>query len=213
MSGHPAPARPEIPIQDGSSGTTRLGNPGQTAYARPRPAPPNRECGAYRDVGGSLEPCSPASREEMRASGLRMLKRGAGVLSGIAAAGMAAQARAADLLGQPTPGATMSMQPSAAPLRDDQAWLLNTILHPVAITIALFVLVLLLIVIFRFNKRSNPTPARWSHNTPIEVIWTVLPVLILAVIAIFSFRLLYEFHTMPRPDVTVKATGNQWYWT
>lgn len=122
------------------------------------------------------------------------------------------QANAAPLLGQPTPGA-IELQPSAAPLRDEQAWLLNWILHPVAIFIAFFVLCLLLWVIFRYNKRSNPTPARWSHNTVVEVIWTIVPVMILAIIAVFSFRLLYMFHDMPKADVTVKATGNQWYWT
>jgi cytochrome c oxidase subunit 2 len=141
-----------------------------------------------------------------------MLKRGAGVLSGIATAAMAFQVRAAPLLGQPTPGG-IELQPSASPLRDDQAWLLNWILHPVAIFIATFVLFLLLVVIIKFNRRANPSPARWSHNTPIEVIWTIVPVMILAIIAVFSFRLLYKFHDIPHADVTVKATGNQWYWT
>ena len=141
-----------------------------------------------------------------------MLKRGAGLLSGIAAVGLAAQAKAADLLGQPTPGA-IDMQPSATVLRDDQIWFHNWILLPIITVIVLVVLGLLLWVIFRYNKRANPTPARWSHNTLVEVIWTVVPVMILAVIAIFSFKLLYEFHDMPRPDVTLKATGNQWYWT
>src|SRR5206468_11737112 len=56
-------------------------------------------------------------------------------------------------------------------------------------------------------------PAKWAHNTLVEIVWTVVPVLILMGIAIFSFKLLYNFHTMPKPDVTVKATGNQWYWS
>jgi len=64
----------------------------------------------------------------------------------------------------------------------------------------------------RFNKRANPTPARFSHNTPVEVAWTVIPVLILMFIAIFSFRLLFEEHDMPKPDLTVKVTGRQWNW-
>ncbi len=67
-------------------------------------------------------------------------------------------------------------------------------------------------MIIRYNKRANPAPARWSHNTLIEIVWTVVPVLILMVIAIFSFRLLFAYHDMPKPDLTVKATGNQWYW-
>jgi cytochrome c oxidase subunit 2 len=124
----------------------------------------------------------------------------------------ALQAQAADLLGQPTPKA-IDMQPSAAPLRTDQINFHNLILLPIITIIVLFVLALLLIVMIRFNKQANPTPARWSHNTTIEVIWTLVPVLILAVIALFSFDLLYKFQNIPKPDVTVKATGNQWYWT
>ena len=142
-----------------------------------------------------------------------MLKRATGsVVAAIAAAGYGAAARAADLLGQPTPGA-IDMQPSAAPLRTQQMFMHNVILLPIVTIIAVFVAALLLWCAFRFNKRANPVPARFSHNTPIEIIWTVVPVLILMFIAIFSFKLLYAFHDMPPPDVTVKATGNQWYWT
>ena len=78
--------------------------------------------------------------------------------------------------------------------------------------VTLFVLALLVWVMVRYNKKANPTPAKWSHNTTIEVIWTVVPVLILMFIAIFSFRLLYAYHDMPKPYMTVKATGYQWYW-
>jgi cytochrome c oxidase subunit 2 len=74
------------------------------------------------------------------------------------------------------------------------------------------VLGLLLWCIIRYNAKANPTPARFTHNTPVEVLWTVGPVLILLFIAIFSFRLLFDYHDMPRPDLTVKATGYQWYW-
>jgi cytochrome c oxidase subunit 2 len=73
-------------------------------------------------------------------------------------------------------------------------------------------MVLLLIVMFRFNKRANPTPARFSHNTPVEVAWTVGPVLILMFIAIFSFKLLFAEHDMPKPYMTVKVVGRQWNW-
>src|SRR5690606_37775574 len=77
---------------------------------------------------------------------------------------------------------------------------------------SLFVLGLLIWVVVRYNKRANPVPARWSHNTGIEVIWTAAPVLILMFIAIFSFKLLFAYHDMPKADLTVKATGYQWYW-
>ena len=79
--------------------------------------------------------------------------------------------------------------------------------------IALFVLALLIIIVVRFNARANPTPSRTTHNTLLEVAWTLIPVLILVAIAIPSFRLLFLQLNMPAADLTVKATGKQWYWT
>jgi cytochrome c oxidase subunit 2 len=98
------------------------------------------------------------------------------------------------------------------PLKHDAAFFHDVILLPIITVITLFVLALLVWVMVRYNKKANPTPATWSHNTTIEVIWTVVPVLILMFIAIFSFRLLYAYHDMPKPYMTVKATGYQWYW-
>ena len=135
----------------------------------------------------------------------------AGAFGAIVASGIAVQALADEFLGQPTPGA-LGLQTGASPLRHDATFFHDVILLPMCIGISLLVLILLLICVFRFNKKTNPTPARWSHNTSIEIIWTVLPVLILMGIAIFSFRLLFAYHDMPKPDVTVKATGYQWYW-
>jgi cytochrome c oxidase subunit 2 len=127
------------------------------------------------------------------------------------AAGISVQARAADLMGQPTPGGIL-LQPGASVLKHKAIWFHDWILFPIITAISLFVLALLLICIFRFNKRANPTPAKWSHNTTIEILWTGLPVLILMVIAIFSFQLLYAYHAIPKPGLTVKVTGYQWYW-
>jgi cytochrome c oxidase subunit 2 len=124
---------------------------------------------------------------------------------------LAGQAMAEELVGQPTPGA-IDLQRGVTPLRHDAEWFHNTILLPMCVGISLLVLVLLLICVVRFNRKANPVPARWSHNTKLEVIWTLVPVLILAVIAIFSFRLLIKYHDMPPADVTIKATGNQWNW-
>jgi len=135
----------------------------------------------------------------------------AGVSAGALAAMFAGQAMAEELLGQPTPGA-IDLQPAASPLKHDAIFFHNAILLPIISVISLFVLGLLIWVIVRYNKRANPVPARWSHNTPIEVLWTVVPVLILMVISIFSFKLLYAYHDMPKPYMTVKATGYQWYW-
>ncbi|MBV9991007.1 MAG: cytochrome c oxidase subunit II [Alphaproteobacteria bacterium] len=83
----------------------------------------------------------------------------------------------------------------------------------IIVAICIFVLVLLLIVIFRFNQRANPVPSKTHHNTLLEVMWTLIPVIILVVIAIPSFRLLYFEATIPKPDVTIKAIGKQWSWT
>ena len=141
--------------------------------------------------------------------GMRKLAAGSG--SALLLAAIGAQARADELLGQPTPGA-IDLQRSASPLRDDVMFFHNDILLPIITVIVLFVLALLVIVMVRFNSKANPTPARWSHNTVIEVIWTGAPVLILMFIAIFSFKLLFKYHDMPQPYMTVKATGYQWYW-
>lgn len=117
----------------------------------------------------------------------------------------------ADILGQPVDKG-VDMQGAASHIRAEQIQFHNFIVSPVIIAIAALVLGLLLYIIVRFNSRVNPEPARFSHNTPIEVMWTVIPVLILMFIAIFSFRLLFEEHDMPRPYMTVKVTGRQWNW-
>jgi cytochrome c oxidase subunit II len=142
---------------------------------------------------------------------MKLFRRVSAAGAALALAGLGAQAWANDKLGQPTPDA-IDFQPGVTPLRDSALWFHNFILLPVAVGISLFVLALLIYCVVRFNKRSNPTPARWSHNTPVEIIWTVVPVLILMGIAIFSFKLLFAYHDMPKPDVTIKATGYQWYW-
>jgi len=86
-------------------------------------------------------------------------------------------------------------------------------LMPLITVISIFVLVLLAWTMFRYRRGANPTPSRNSHNTTIEVIWTLVPVLILVSIAIPSIRLLRHQYTPPPADVTVKVTGHQWYWT
>jgi cytochrome c oxidase subunit II len=144
-----------------------------------------------------------------RLQGMRALATG--IATGALTVFWGASAFAGDLIGQPTDGA-IDMQPGVTPLKHDAIFFHNAILLPIITAITLFVAALLLWCIFRFNKRSNPVPAKWSHNTPLEVAWTLVPVLILVVIAVFSFRLLFEYHDMPKPYMTVKATGYQWYW-
>ena len=118
---------------------------------------------------------------------------------------------AQDLMGQPTDGA-LGLQPAASPLKVEAHFFHDAILMPIITFITLLVLGLIIWICVRYNKKANPVPAKWSHNTLIEVIWTVLPVLILVGISLFSFRLLFAYHDMPTPDLTVKATGNQWNW-
>lgn len=112
--------------------------------------------------------------------------------------------------GQPSPW-QLGMQQSASPVMDDIVWFHDFLLWIIT-AVAAFVLLLLLIVMVRFNARANPTPSKTTHNTLLEVMWTVVPVLILVAIAVPSFRLLFLQLTIPPADLTVKATGQQWYW-
>ncbi len=115
-------------------------------------------------------------------------------------------------VGQPTDKA-MGWQPGVTSLKNGTESFYNNILFPVIVGICILVFVLLAWIVIRYNKKSNPVPARFSHNTLIEIIWTVGPVLILVGIAIPSMILLKAYNDMPTPDVVVKATGNQWFWT
>src|SRR4051794_7090 len=115
-------------------------------------------------------------------------------------------------VGQPQSG-TMRLQEQFTPIGLEAAWFHNTILVPLITAISLFVLALLLFVIVRFRRGVNPTPSRNTHNTFLEVVWTLVPVLILVAIAVPSIRLLAHQYSPPKPDLTIKVTGNQWYWT
>jgi len=105
-------------------------------------------------------------------------------------------------LGQPTPW-QIDLQDSATPVMDDITQF-NTFVHWISAAITLFVLILLAIIIVRFNARANPNPSRTTHNTTLEIIWTIVPVIILVAIAVSSFRLLFLQLDVPKPDLTVK---------
>ena len=90
--------------------------------------------------------------------------------------------------------------------------MINWVLNPVMAGVAIFVMILLAVTILRFRASANPVPSKTSHNTTIEVIWTVVPALILVGIAFPSFRLLANQYDPPRADITIKAIGHQWYW-
>ncbi len=114
-------------------------------------------------------------------------------------------------LGQPSPW-EMDLQPSGSPVMDNIHWFHNVLLVIITV-ITLFVLGLLVTVMVKFNARANPVPSRTTHNTLIEVAWTLIPVLILVGIAVPSFRLLFQELDVPKADLTVKVTGKQWYWS
>ena len=128
---------------------------------------------------------------------------------GVAMAALAGSAMTA-VAAEPEPWA-VNLQPAGSDVMRDIHAFSNFTLWIIVPIVAL-VMVLLLIVMVRFNARANPTPSRTTHNTMIEVIWTVVPILILVAISIPSFRLLYKELVVPPADLTVKATGYQWAW-
>ena len=140
---------------------------------------------------------------------MRLIRSAAPVLVFMAA--LAAGGIAFAGMGQPSPW-QLGFQQSAAPTMDDIIWFHDFVLW-IIVAITVFVLALLLIVIVKFNAKANPAPSRTTHNTLLEVLWTVIPVVILVVIAVPSFRILFVQLNVPPSDLTIKATGNQWNWT
>jgi len=140
---------------------------------------------------------------------MRMIRSAAVLL--VVAAALAAGGVAFAGLGQPTPW-QMGFHQSAAPTMDDIIWFHDFVLWIIT-AITIFVLALLVVVMVKFNARANPTPTRTTHNTLIEVAWTVIPVVILVFIAVPSFRILFVQMNTPPSDITIKATGKQWYWS
>lgn len=114
-------------------------------------------------------------------------------------------------IGQPTD--KIALQPQFTDLGREAQWFHNVILMPIITVITIFVLLLLIWVVIRYNRRANPVPSRTSHNTAIEIVWTVAPVLILLFIAVPSIKLLAAQFSTPKPDLTVKVIGHQWYWS
>ncbi len=122
------------------------------------------------------------------------------------------QAASANGIGHPDPD-QIGFQVGVTEIARDIHNFYDYELFPIITVISLFVMVLLGICIFRFNEKVHPVPSKTTHNTLLEVAWTILPVLILVVIAIPSFRLLTKQLVIPPPDITIKATGKQWYWS
>jgi cytochrome c oxidase subunit 2 len=148
------------------------------------------------------------------ASGMKMSKGQIGRrMLGLAVAGMAlvAGGTAFAEMGQPAPW-EWTLQEAATPVMEYIIWFHNWLVGTITV-ITLFVLGLLIAVVVKFNAKANPVPSKTTHNTLIEVAWTLIPVLILVAIAVPSFRLLFLELDIPKADLTVKATGKQWYWS
>ena len=141
------------------------------------------------------------------------LTRVAGMrVAGLLAGGVSLFAAASGALAAEPQPWQMNFQPAATPvMRDIEDF--HTVLLWIISLISLFVLGLLIYVMLRFNHRKNPTPSRTTHNTLVEVAWTIVPILILVGISIYSFKLLYFEGDIPQAGMTIKATGHQWYWT
>ena len=106
----------------------------------------------------------------------------------------------------------LGFQPAVTPIMRDLSLMHDYILLPIIIAISVFVLFLLIYLVVNFRESKNPNPSKTTHNVMLEVLWTVIPCLILVVIAVPSFKLLYKEETIPKADVTLKAIGYQWYW-
>lgn len=138
---------------------------------------------------------------------------GAAITSGLIAGAALAQdgIDGLEIVGTPHAVGT-GFQPAATELAREQQWLDHMLLY-LCIGVVALVVVLLAIVILRFNSRSNPTPAKFTHNSPLEIAWTLVPVLILVVLGSFSLPVLFKQQEIPAADVVVKVTGNQWFWS
>jgi cytochrome c oxidase subunit 2 len=142
---------------------------------------------------------------------MRIAKLSAWIMAGIMSLGGGFAMAAEDVAGRPIQAGT-GFQRAVTVVARDQQWLDDFLLIIITV-ITLFVTALMVYVAVRFNRKANPTPATFTHHAALEVVWTAVPVVILVIIAIPSLRLLYLQLDVPEPDLTIKATGNQWYWS
>ena len=118
---------------------------------------------------------------------------------------------ALDTIGKPVDGA-LNFQPAATELARD-IHSLDTMINYIITAICLFVAALIVIIIVRYNRRANPNPASFTHHTPIEIVWTIGPIIILVFIGAFSLPVLFKQQEIPEGEVNIKVTGHQWYWS
>ncbi|MAB64655.1 MAG: cytochrome c oxidase subunit II [Marinovum sp.] len=140
---------------------------------------------------------------------MRTISKIFGVIAGMSAMPALAQ-DGLEIIGIPIDRG-LGFQPAVTELARDLQWLDAMILYIIT-AIVVFVTALMGYVIIRYNRRANPNPASFTHNSPVEIAWTVIPVLILTVIGVYSLPVLFKQQEIPEADLTIKVTGNQWYW-
>ena len=140
---------------------------------------------------------------------MRIISKIFGVIAGMSAMQALAQ-DGLEIIGIPIDRG-LGFQPAVTELARDLQWLDAMILYIIT-AIVVFVTALMGYVIIRYNRRANPNPASFTHNSPVEIAWTVIPVLILTVIGVYSLPVLFKQQEIPEADLTIKVTGNQWYW-
>ena len=140
---------------------------------------------------------------------MRIISKIFGVIAGMSAMPALAQDKL-EIIGVPIDRG-LGFQPAVTELARDLQWLDAMILYIIT-AIVVFVTALMGYVIIRYNRRANPNPASFTHNSPVEIAWTVIPVLILTVIGVYSLPVLFKQQEIPEADLTIKVTGNQWYW-
>ena len=143
---------------------------------------------------------------------MTLMSSGAFTRCAALAFGLFSTAASAQEFGHAVPN-QMGLIHGATAIGEYMDWFHNALLLPIITVISLFVLGLLVYVMVKFNEKANPTPSRTTHSTVLEVAWTVIPILVLVVIAIPSFKLLNWQLTLPKADMTIKVTGKQWFWS
>jgi len=173
--------------------------------------PAQAAAAAPRDAISAQSQASPAQPEEVSDPALANVTGEEPSDAQVAKSTYASKATPQPGIGQPD--GRMNLQDQFTPIGEEAAWFHNWLLLPVITIISVFVLFLLLYVVVRYRRKAHPIPSRTTHNTLLEVVWTLVPVLILVVIAVPSIKLLANQYSPPKADLTVKVIGNQWYWT
>jgi cytochrome c oxidase subunit 2 len=207
-----------IGLSPAAAGAQAAPAPQAQQPAAQQPAGAGVAAGAPRDAISAQSQAAPAQPQESSDPAIASVPEGLAPMAvqeepSNAQVLQSSVARTSPVASVGQPDGRMNFQDQVTPIGEEAAWFHNQILLPLIAAISLLVLVLLLWVVVRYRRAANPVPSRTSHNTLIEIIWTLVPVLILVAIAVPSIKLLANQYSPPKADLTVKITGNQWYWT